>query len=190
MSERESMLQTPLSSWEAGLLACRLRSGLEIINAEPVCVLEKGSEVRRAHPVGRGGSQGDRRAFARLKENGCPMADVPVTENHHWVMSGSGHMPIPHIFTPGWMHNKGTYTGSLGNLCRWLAGQSRKSGVEISSRLSGGRKSSTMMMARLKALRRVTWALLRDGSHKPDYMPGMELPAKYATLFGRMRVAT
>jgi electron-transferring-flavoprotein dehydrogenase len=28
---------------------------------------------------------------------------------------------VPHWLTPRWMHNEGTYTGSLGNLCRWLA---------------------------------------------------------------------
>ena len=29
------------------------------------------------------------------------------------------------------MHNEGTYTLSLGNLCRWLAGQAEELGVEI-----------------------------------------------------------
>jgi electron-transferring-flavoprotein dehydrogenase len=29
------------------------------------------------------------------------------------------------------MHNEGTYTASLGNLCRWLAGQAEELGVEI-----------------------------------------------------------
>ena len=40
-------------------------------------------------------------------------------------------MSMPHIMTPGWMQNKGTYTGSLGNLCRWLAEQAEGLGVEI-----------------------------------------------------------
>ena len=32
---------------------------------------------------------------------------------------------------PPFMHNKGTYTLSLGNFCRWLAGQAEELGVEI-----------------------------------------------------------
>jgi electron-transferring-flavoprotein dehydrogenase len=75
------------------------------------------------------------------------MAEVPVTENHHWVLSRGGHMAIPHLFTPGWMHNKGTYTGSLGNLCRWLGTQAENLGVEIFPGFPAA-KSSTMTMDR------------------------------------------
>ena len=32
---------------------------------------------------------------------------------------------------PPFMSNEGNYTGSLGNLCRWLAGKAEELGVEI-----------------------------------------------------------
>jgi electron-transferring-flavoprotein dehydrogenase len=90
-------------------------------------------------------------------------------------------MAIPHIFTPGWMHNKGTYTGSLGNLCRWLAGQAENLGVEIFP----GFPAAEILYnddGSVKGVATGDMGVARDGSHKPDYQPGMELHAKY-TLF-------
>src|SRR3546814_2731236 len=62
---------------------------------------------------------------------GCPMAQVPVTDNQHWFLSANGKWEMPHLLMPPFMSNKGTYTGSLGNLCSWLAEQAEGLGVEI-----------------------------------------------------------
>ncbi len=182
MSERESMPYDVVivGGGPAGLSAAiRLKQ----LNADlAVCILEKGSEVG-AHILS--GAVFDPKAIEELlpdwAENGCPMAEVPVTENHHWVMSAKGHMAIPHIFTPGWMHNKGTYTGSLGNLCRWLAQQAENLGVEI---FPGFPAAEVLYNddGSVKGVATGDMGVARDGSHKPDYQPGMELHAKY-TLF-------
>ncbi len=182
MSERESMPYDVVivGGGPAGLAAAiRLKQ----INPETtVCILEKGSEIG-AHILS--GAVFDPKAIDELlpewKEQGCPMAEVPVTENHHWVLSRGGHMAIPHLFTPGWMHNKGTYTGSLGNLCRWLGTQAENLGVEIFP----GFPAAEILYnddGSVKGVATGDMGVARDGSHKPDYMPGMELHAKY-TLF-------
>jgi electron-transferring-flavoprotein dehydrogenase len=80
------------------------------------------------------------------------------------------------------MHNKGTYTLSLGNLCRWLAGQAEELGVEI---FPGFAAAEILFDGDKEVVRGVAtgdMGVARDGSHKPDYQPGLELHAKY-TLF-------
>lgn len=182
MSERESM---PYDVVIVGGGPAGLSAAIRLKQINPdiaVCILEKGSEVG-AHILS--GAVFDPKAIDELlpdwKEQGCPMADVPVTENHHWVMTRTGKYAIPHIATPGWMHNKGTYTGSLGNLCRWLAGQAENLGVEIFP----GFPAAEILYngdGSVKGVATGDMGIARDGSHKGDYQPGMELHAKY-TLF-------
>ena len=179
MSERESM---PYDVVIVGGGPAGLSAAIRLKQINPdisVCILEKGSEIG-AHILS--GAVFDPIAINELipdwKEQGCPMAEVPVTENHHWVMSANGKMSVPHILTPPWMHNKGTYTGSLGNLCRWLAGQAENLGVEIFP----GFPAAEILYDDKGAVRGVAtgdMGVARDGSHKPDYQPGMELHAKY-----------
>lgn len=182
MSERESM---PYDVVIVGGGPAGLSAAIRLKQIDPdilVCILEKGSEVG-AHILS--GAVFDPRAINELlpewKDQGCPMADVPVTDNHHWILSKARQFAVPHILTPGWMHNKGTYTGSLGNLCRWLATQAENLGVEIFP----GFQAAEILYDERGAVRGVAtgdMGVARDGSHKGDYQPGMELHAKY-TVF-------
>ena len=101
--------------------------GLEL----SVCILEKGSEIG-AHILS--GAVVDPRALDELlpdwRTMDSPMT-VPVTENHHWILTETKSHEFPHGLMPPFMNNKGCYTVSLGNLCRWLAGQAEALGVEI-----------------------------------------------------------
>ena len=98
-----------------------------------VCILEKGSEVG-AHILS--GAVVDPRALDELlpewRTMGCTLADVPVVDNQHWVITEKKKYALPHLIMPRFMNNEGTYTGSLGNLCRWLAEQAEALGVEYS----------------------------------------------------------
>ncbi|MBN8841566.1 MAG: NAD(P)/FAD-dependent oxidoreductase, partial [Sphingomonadales bacterium] len=136
MSERESMPYDVVivGAGPAGLSAAiRLKQLAAEKEAEiSVCVLEKGSEVG-AHILS--GAVIDPRSLDELlptwRDDGCPLAEVPVRENLHWVLTRGHKFNMPHFITPPFMHNKGTYTGSLGNLCRWLAEKAGELGVEI-----------------------------------------------------------
>ncbi|WP_413061170.1 electron transfer flavoprotein-ubiquinone oxidoreductase [Sphingomonas carotinifaciens] len=183
MTERESMPYDVVivGAGPAGLSAAiRLKQlaaegGTEL----SVCVLEKGSEVG-AHILS--GAVIDPRALDELlpdwREDGCSMAEVPVTQNHHWILSATKKRVLPHLWTPPFMHNKNTYTGSLGNLCRWLAGKAEELGVEI---FPGFAAAEILFHddGRVKGVATGDMGVARDGTRKADWQPGLELHAKY-----------
>ena len=182
MSERESMPYDVVivGGGPAGLgAAIRLKQ----VNSDlTVCILEKGSEIG-AHILS--GAVVDPKALDELlpdwRTSDCPMAETPVTDNWHWVLGATKHMAVPHWPMPPFMSNEGNYTGSLGSLCRWLAGKAEDLGVEIFP----GFPASEVLYHESGAVKGVAtqdMGVAKDGSHKGDYQPGMELHAKY-TLF-------
>ncbi|WP_151992389.1 electron transfer flavoprotein-ubiquinone oxidoreductase [Sphingomonas aurantiaca] len=183
MTTRESMPYDVVivGAGPAGLSAAiRLKQLAAEKDAEiSVCVLEKGSEVG-AHILS--GAVIDPKSLDELlpnwREDGCPLAEVPVTENHHWILSKTKKSEMPHFVTPSFMHNKGTYTGSLGNLCRWMAGKAEELGVEI---FPGFAAAEILFNddGSVKGVATGDMGVARDGTHKGDYTPGLELHAKY-----------
>ena len=183
MSERESMPYDVVivGAGPAGLSAAiRLKQLANEAGSElSVCILEKGSEVG-AHILS--GAVIDPKALDELlpdwRDQGCPLAEVPVNDNQHWVLTRNKKFGLPHIMTPPFMHNVGTYTGSLGNLCRWLAEQAEGLGVEIFP----GFPAAEILYnddGSVKGVATGDMGVARDGSHKADYAPGLELHAKY-----------
>jgi electron-transferring-flavoprotein dehydrogenase len=182
MSERESMAYDVVivGAGPAGLAAgIRLKQLANEAGRDlSVCILEKGSEVG-AHILS--GAVIDPRGLDELlpnwKELGSPLT-VPVTENHHWVLTEQKKFEFPHWLMPPFMSNKGTYTASLGNVCRWLAGQAEALGVEIFP----GFAAAEILFHENGAVKGVAtgdMGVSRGGERKPDYQPGMELHGKY-----------
>ncbi len=185
MSERESMSYDVVivGAGPAGLAASiRLKQLAREAGRElSVCILEKGSEVG-AHILS--GAVVDPKALDELipnwRELDSPLT-VPVTKNEHWVLTRKKKFSFPHILMPPFMSNKGTYTVSLGNLCRWLAGQAEALGVEIFP----GFAAAELLFSEdgsVKGVATGDMGVARDGTRKGDYQPGVELHGRY-TLF-------
>ena len=146
-----------------------------------VCVLEKGSEVG-AHILS--GAVVDPIALNELipdwKEKGAPL-NTPVTEDRFYVLGPKGALRMPNFLMPPLMNNHGNYAVSLGNICRWLATQAEGLGVEIYP----GFACSEVLYRDDGSVRGVVAGVMgiaKDGSHKPDYQPGMELIGKYVFI--------
>src|ERR1051326_7122589 len=93
-----------------------------------VCIVEKGSEVG-AHILS--GAVFEPRALNELipdwRERGAPLLTPPANARFLYLTQNRA-LRLP---TPPQMHNHGNYIISLGNLCRWLAGQAQGLGVGI-----------------------------------------------------------
>ena len=146
-----------------------------------VCVLEKGSEVG-AHILS--GAVVDPIALNELipdwKEKGAPL-NTPVTDDRFYVLGPKGALRMPNFLMPPLMNNHGNYAVSLGNVCRWLATQAEGLGVEIYP----GFACSEVLYRDDGSVRGVVAGVMgiaKDGSHKPDYQPGMELIGKYVFI--------
>ena len=146
-----------------------------------VCVLEKGSEVG-AHILS--GAVIDPIALNELfpdwKKRGAPLKTV-VVEDRFYVLGPQGALRMPNFMMPPLMNNHGNYAVSLGNVCRWLATEAEALGVEIYP----GFAASELLYRDDGSVRGVVAGVMgiaRDGSHKPDYQPGMELVGKYVFI--------
>jgi electron-transferring-flavoprotein dehydrogenase len=167
----------------AGLSAAiRLKQLAEAAGAEiSVAVLEKGSEVG-AHILS--GAVIDPKALNELipdwKAKGAPL-ETQVTKDRYVALGPQGSLSIPMFPMPGLMHNHGYYIASLGNVCRWLAGEAEAMGVEIYP----GMAASEVVYGEGGAVAGVVAGVFgvgKDGEKKADYQPGLELRAKYTFI--------
>jgi electron-transferring-flavoprotein dehydrogenase len=146
-----------------------------------VCVVEKGSEIG-AHILS--GAVIDPRPLDELlpdwKQQGAPIT-TPVDDDRFLILTKDRAFRIPPRTLPPLMHNHGNYIVSLGNVCRWLAERAEALGVEIYP----GFPATEVLYDEAGHVRGVAtgdMGVAKDGTHKPDYQPGMELHARY-TLF-------
>ena len=146
-----------------------------------VCLVEKGSEVG-AHILS--GAVFEPRSlnelFPNWKELGAPLKTAVLRDELHMLTSATAGIKLPNLFVPKTMHNEGNYVISLGNLCRWLEEQAVAAGVEIYPGFAA--QEVLIEDGVVKGIQVGDMGIDRDGSHKPDFAPGIELRAKY-TLF-------
>lgn len=185
MSERESMeYDVVIVGAGPGGLATAIR--LKQLAAEQnqelsVCVLEKGAEVG-AHILS--GAVMDPRALTELipdwQEKNAPL-HVAVTEDQFLFLSEDKARSTPLWMLPDCFKNEGNYVVRLGEVAQWLAEQAEALEVDIFP----GFAAAEVLYTDDGAVRGIVtgdMGVARDGSHKPEYQPGMELLAKY-TIF-------
>ena len=169
----------------AGLSAAiRLKQLAEAAGSEiSVAVLEKGSEVG-AHILS--GAVIDPKALNELipdwKAMGAPL-ETPVSKDKYVWLGPMGEFDFSFLtpFMPPLMNNHGNYVASLANVCRWLAEQAEGMGVEIYP----GMAVSDLVWnddGSVKGVVAGVFGVARDGHHKADYQPGLELHAKYTFI--------
>jgi electron-transferring-flavoprotein dehydrogenase len=146
-----------------------------------VCVLEKGSEVG-AHILS--GAVLEPRSLTELipnwKDKGAPL-NTPVTDEEFLVLSERRAWKIPSWMLPKQTGNHDNYIISLGNLCRWLAQQAEALDVEIYP----GFAAAEILYhedGSVKGVATGDMGVTKSGDHTANYVPGVELHAKYTVI--------
>ncbi len=167
----------------AGLAAAiRLKQAAAAAGEEiTVAVVEKGSEVG-AHILS--GAVIDPAGLTELipdwKAKGAPL-ETPVSKDAFIYLTETGSVDISWLPMPPEIKNHGNYIASLGNLCRWLAGEAEALGVEVYP----GMAASSLVKGEdgvVKGVVAGVFGVGKTGEHKPDYQPGMELHGRYTLL--------
>ena len=146
-----------------------------------VCVLEKGSEVG-AHILS--GNVFETRALDELipkwKEEGAPVK-LKVSKEKFLFLGKNKSISWPTWLLPPVQKNHKNYIISLANLCRWLAEQAEKLGVEIFP----GFPASEILYKEdgsIKGVATLDMGLDKEGNKKEGYQEGMQPHAK-VTVF-------
>jgi len=163
----------------AGLsTAIKLKQLDPILN---ICILEKGSEIG-AHILS--GNVFETRALDELipkwKDEGAPIK-TKVSKEKFLFLGKNSSLSWPTWLLPSVQKNHKNYIISLANLCRWLAEQAEKLGVEIFP----GFAASEIIFNKDNSVKGVATSdmgLDKNGNKKDSYEPGMELHAK-VTVF-------
>ncbi len=146
-----------------------------------ICVLEKASEVG-AHILS--GNVFETKALDELlpkwKEERAPVK-TKVSKEKFLFLGKNKSLSWPTWLLPSVQKNHNNYIISLANLCRWLAEQAEKLGVEI---FPGFPASEVLYKedGSIKGVATLDLGLDKEGNKKEGYQEGMELHAK-VTVF-------
>lgn len=146
-----------------------------------VVVLEKGSEIG-SHILS--GAVLDTSGIDLLipdwKETDIPIR-TKVSEDLFYLFGPAGQVKIPNFLLPPLMNNHGNYIVSMGNVCRWLAGQAESLGVDI---FPGMACSDVVFGSGGEVIGVIAgeFGLDKDGNKTEGYEPGMEVLGKYVLL--------
>lgn len=163
----------------AGLAtACRLKQ----LNPDThVMILEKGSEVG-AHILSGAIMQPTAmdELFPDWKMMGAPL-NTPVVNDEVYYFTQNKGIKFPKLLEPKLLKNHGNYIVSLGEVCRWLAEQAEKLGVEI---YPGFTANELLLGEDNQVIGVLTGDMGVDakGQRKDSFMPGLEVHASY-TVF-------
>ncbi|MDR2014174.1 MAG: electron transfer flavoprotein-ubiquinone oxidoreductase [Azoarcus sp.] len=146
-----------------------------------VCLIEKGAEIG-AHTLS--GTVLDIKSLEELfpdwKERGAPIKTHAV-EDRVLYLTETKSYAFPLALMPDCFDNHGNYIVRMGEIVKWMGEQAEALGVEVYPGFAG----ADVLYDENGAVKGVVtgdMGILHDGTHGPNFQPGMELLAKY-TLF-------
>jgi electron-transferring-flavoprotein dehydrogenase len=146
-----------------------------------VALIEKGADIG-AHSVS--GAILNPRALNELMpdhiERGCPVEAVVKGDAFYYLTRNRA---IRASLVPRYLHNKGFYIVSLSKFNRWLGGIAEEMGINIFPGFAGNEVLYDKTGQTVTGIRTGDKGLGKDGEHKANFEPGIDLKAK-VTVFG------
>jgi electron-transferring-flavoprotein dehydrogenase len=146
-----------------------------------VALIEKGADIG-AHSVS--GAILNPRALHELMpdhiERGCPVEAVVQSDAFYYLTRNHAFRAF---MVPHYLHNKGFYVISLSKFCRWLGGIAEEMGINIFPGFAGNEVLYDETGQTVTGVRTGDKGLGKDGEHKANFEPGIDLKAK-VTVFG------
>jgi electron-transferring-flavoprotein dehydrogenase len=143
-----------------------------------IAVLEKSAEVGQ-HGIS--GAVMDPRALRELVPDyaakACPI-EAEVAADDVYILFENSRFRLP--FVPPALENAGNVILSLGELCKWLAGQAEERGVLIATETPA--QTPLLEGSKVLGVRTGDKGVDKLGQHKPTYQPGADCLAKLTVL--------
>ncbi|MBT8131370.1 MAG: electron transfer flavoprotein-ubiquinone oxidoreductase [Gammaproteobacteria bacterium] len=178
MTERDVMQYDVVivGAGPAGLAcAIRLKQQKDELN---ICVLEKASEIGQ-HSLS--GAVVEPQALDELLpdwRDNPPEICVPAKKDEFYFLTQKRSI---RFVNPPQLHNKGNFILSLGALCRKLATHAEEIGIDIFAGFAGAEilygDSNDVIGVRCGDM-----GVNHDGSHGPNYTPGVDIHARHTVL--------
>jgi electron-transferring-flavoprotein dehydrogenase len=142
-----------------------------------IAVLEKGKEIG-SHALS--GAVVDPGAFQALFPEDWRDApwEAEVGEEHVLWMTENKALPFPVIPPP--FRNHGNYVASLGKLLKWMAPKVEAAGVDIFCEFPASQ--ILIEEGRVQGVRTGDRGISRDGTHKANFEPGMDIHTRAVVL--------
>jgi electron-transferring-flavoprotein dehydrogenase len=143
-----------------------------------VCVLEKGASVGAHSISGAVLEPGPLETLLPEWRQEYSGMRVPALRDEFFFMTRTGRLRFPLV--PRQMHNHGNFIVSLGQLTPWLAQRAEALGVDV---FPGFAAAAALFddAGGVKGVRIGDMGVQKDGSHGPNYTPGVNIHA-HATL--------
>jgi len=119
-----------------------------------------------------------RELMSDFLDQGCPV-DTVVTEDAFWYLTKGGGFNAPLVPPP--LKNKGKYIVSLSKICEWLGQKCEEAGVNIFPEFP----ASEILYDegdRVIGIRTGDKGIDKEGKHKPNFEPGVDILAKVTVL--------
>ena len=113
------------------------------------------------------------------KQQGAPIHQK-VTQEEILMLTPKRAISLPSPLIPPYLHNKGNYIISLGELTIWLAEQAKKRGIEILEGVPGAELITSGQQ--ILGVRCGDSGIGKDGKPKSTFQPGAEIRAKVTVL--------